>query len=148
MNHATPATRELHNPFSPQPAEGATVPRVSVIIPTYNGSAHLAEAVESVWAHTFRPAEDIVLDDGSAGDTAARAERLREAAPVPLSVLRLPGNSGGPARPINTGVQASTGEFIAVLDQDDLWQPDKIARQARTLRDHPHVAAAAPLCGR
>jgi glycosyltransferase involved in cell wall biosynthesis len=131
------------SPSAPQPA-----PRVSVVIPTYNGAACLAEAVASVWEQTLRPVEVIVVDDCSTDDTVALAGRLGRDSPIPLSVHRLPANSGGPARPINVGIRAATGEFIAVLDQDDQLRPDKLARQAAILRDHPHVTVAGSLCGR
>jgi glycosyltransferase involved in cell wall biosynthesis len=134
-------------PGSPPAGGTAAVPRVSVVIPTYNGAACLAEAVTSVWSQTLRPVEVLIVDDGSTDDTVALAGRLGQAAPVPLSVLRLPTNSGGPARPINAGVRAATGDFVAVLEQDDLWLPEKLARQAGILRDHPHVAVVAALCG-
>jgi glycosyltransferase involved in cell wall biosynthesis len=61
-------------------------------------------------------------------------------------VIRLSHNSGGPARPLNVGIAAATGEIIAVLDQDDVFAADKIERQARVLADSPEVALVAGLC--
>jgi len=61
--------------------------------------------------------------------------------------LRLPKNSGGPARPLNVGIRATTSELIAVLDQDDVFAPSKLERQADVLRRRPELAFTFSLCG-
>src|SRR6266545_2753154 len=71
---------------------------VTVVVPTYNGRAYLPEAIQSVWAQTRLPDELIVVDDASSDRTADVAEELLQASPVPARVIRLPRNSGGPAR--------------------------------------------------
>jgi glycosyltransferase involved in cell wall biosynthesis len=121
---------------------------VSLVIPTYNGAAYIADALESVWSQSRLPDELIVVDDCSTDNTVSIVERLRPSSPVSLTVVRLSANSGGPARPINAGIRIARGEYIAVLDQDDLLLPDKIGSQLQVLRDHPSVAVAASLCGR
>jgi len=121
---------------------------VTVVVPTYNGRAYLPEAIQSVWAQTRLPDELIVVDDASSDRTADVAEELLQASPVPARVIRLPRNSGGPARPINVGVRASRGGLIAVLDQDDQFLPEKLAHQAKVLETEPTVAVVASFCGK
>jgi glycosyltransferase involved in cell wall biosynthesis len=97
--------------------------KYSVIIPAYNSAATLDLAIESAAAQTIPPAEIIVVDDGSTDDTAAVASRHS-----PLVRLIRQANAGaGAAR--NTGVRASSGEWIAFLDADDTWLPEKLERQ-------------------
>lgn len=115
---------------------------VSVIIPTYNGTAYLAEAVESVFAQTRPPCEIIVVDDCSTDGTAALARELAERAPVPMRVLSLEENSGGPARPINTGGAAARGELLLVLEQDDVLRPQALEWHVRALESAPEAACS------
>lgn len=103
-----------------------TEPLVTVIIPVYNGAEFLGAAVESAQTQTYRNLEILVVDDGStdaslqiATEYAAKDERIRV----------IPQPNGGVAKARNTAIAASHGEFIAPLDADDLWLPDKIARQ-------------------
>lgn len=98
----------------------------SVIIPTYNSAAYLEAALRSIFAQTELPHEIIVVDDCSPDDTCAIVERLQTESPVELRLIRLPQNSGGPVQPMNTGVQAARGEWIAMLDHDDLMVPRRI----------------------
>jgi len=121
---------------------------VSVVIPTYNGSAFLREALASVVAQTQLPREVLIVDDGSTDGTAELAESLGGDAPLPVRVLRLRKNSGGPARPLNVGIEAAVGDFIAVLDQDDLFAPRKLEQQAGLLACQPRTAFVFSCCGR
>lgn len=110
-------------------------PRISVIIPLFNARSYIAETLDSVAAQTLRAHEVIVVDDGSvdgSGDL-ARAHPLRP------RVLTRP--NGGPAAARNLGVAASSGELLALLDADDLWLPDKLARQAAALAARPDAGA-------
>jgi glycosyltransferase involved in cell wall biosynthesis len=120
------------------------LPTASVIIPTFNGSAFLAEAVASVWRQSRLPDELIVVDDCSTDDTVAVADRLRRHSPVPMTVHRLPHNSGGPAGPMNTGVDLAAAPLVALCDQDDLLPPDRLARQVAALTAVPDAGLA---CG-
>jgi glycosyltransferase involved in cell wall biosynthesis len=101
-------------------------PRVSVIIPVYNGAEFLADAIESAATQTYRNLEIIVVDDGSkdsslqiAQSLAAKDDRIRVIAQA----------NGGVAKARNAAVAAARGDFIAPLDADDLWLPTKIERQ-------------------
>jgi len=112
---------------------------VSVVIPTYNGSQFIREALESVFRQTLLPREIIVVDDASTDGTPDLVEKIAPESPVPVRLIRLNKNSGGPARPMNVGVEAASGEFIAVLDQDDLMTENKVEDSASMLRQHPEV---------
>ncbi len=110
-------------------------PTISVIIPVYNGERFLAEAIQSVLDQTLPPDEIIVVDDGSIDASAAIALSFGP----PVRVLSQP--NLGPAAARNLGVAHATGDLLAFLDADDLWTPDKLARQAQVLRADPGCEA-------
>jgi glycosyltransferase involved in cell wall biosynthesis len=120
---------------------------VSVVVPAYNGSAFLREALDSAAAQSRPPREIIVVDDASTDRTADVVTTFARTAPVPVRLIRLETNSGGPARPINVGVGAASGEFIAVLDQDDVFEPTKLEDQARVLASDPGLSLVFSWCG-
>jgi len=107
-------------------------PAVSVIIPCYNGEAYLAEALESVAAQTLQPAQTIVVDDGSTDRSAEIARGF------PFVTLVSQQNRGLPSAR-NAGLDAATGELVAFLDADDVWEPQKLQRQVAYLDTHPEV---------
>jgi glycosyltransferase involved in cell wall biosynthesis len=100
---------------------------ISVIIPAYNSAAYIEAALQSALEQTYPPSEIIVIDDGSADDTAAKAGSY------PVRVLRQ--RNGGPAAARNAGIREATGEWIAFLDADDSWIPEKLERQVGHLGD-------------
>lgn len=104
------------------------VPRVTVVIPTYNRADLLIESVESVLRQSYRDLEIVVCDDGSTDDTVACVEGLESR----IRYLGLP-HTGRPGAPRNRGIEAARGELIAFLDDDDLWEPGKLARQIEVL---------------
>jgi len=110
------------------------VPLVSVIIPTYNRAALVQEAVASVLAQTCRDFELLVVDDGSTDGT-------REAlAPLAGQInLRRHASRRGVSAARNTGIAAARGVWLALLDSDDLWLPEKLARQLAFLAAHPEL---------
>lgn len=120
---------------------------VSVVIPAYNGAAYIDAALDSVFAQTLPPREVVVVDDASTDDTAERVQERVKGAPLPVRLLRLTTNSGGPARPINTGVAAATGEYVAVLDQDDVFLPDKLHEQFAAFTRHADASFVFALAG-
>jgi glycosyltransferase involved in cell wall biosynthesis len=105
---------------------------VSVIIPVYNCERYLAEAIESVLAQTYRPIEVIVVDDGSTDSSGDIARSYKE-----LHYIYQPNQGVAVAR--NAGLAATDGEFIAFLDADDLWLPNKLRVQVDYLLEHPHI---------
>jgi len=109
-------------------------PLVSVIIPTCNRAALAPEAVASVLAQSFRDFELLVVDDASTDATAAAL------APFGSRIRLLRRESrGGVSAARNTGVAAARGEWLAFLDSDDLWLPEKLARQMAYLAEHRHL---------
>ncbi len=105
--------------------------KISVIIPTWNRSGYLARALESVFAQSISPHEVIVVDDGSTDDT-------REIIQQQFSNVRyLYQENRGVSSARNTGIRAAGGDWIALLDSDDCWLPNKLEHQQQLLRDNP-----------
>ena len=107
---------------------------VSVIIPVFRRPDYLNQALASVLAQTWQDLEILVVDDAS-GDEFVRQYRL----PPSGRLLRLDVN-GGPSAARNAGMAEARGEFIAFLDSDDAWLPDKLSRQVGHLATHPEAA--------
>jgi glycosyltransferase involved in cell wall biosynthesis len=143
----SPASNVLMMCLTGQTHEGGGMLSVTVVIPTYQGARFIGAALSSVFGQSLLPTEVIVVDDASTDDTLSVVEKRASRAPIPVRTLRLARNSGGPARPINTGIASARGELVTVLDQDDTLQPGKIEFQARTLSENPSVAVAACFCG-
>lgn len=107
-------------------------PKVSVIIPTFNRRELVVKAIDCVLAQTF-PVEDIVVvDDGSTDGT---AEALAQAYGDRIRLVRQANAGVSAAR--NRGLEMARGEFISLLDSDDLWLPEKTERQVGFLEAHP-----------
>lgn len=106
---------------------------VSVIIPVYNGERYLRETLESVFAQTFRDYEVLCVDDGSTDNSHSLLDQYGGR----VRVIRQANAGQSAAR--NRGVQEATGEFVAFLDQDDLWYPSKLERQVSALKDESEV---------
>lgn len=100
--------------------------KFTVIIPVYNGTKFLCNAVESVWRQSKTPAEVIIVDDCSTDGSRELIQKLASDSPVPMRLIKLPKNSGGPARPINLGICEAKTDYLAVLDQDDLFHPERL----------------------
>ena len=113
---------------------------VSTIIPVYNRTAQLREAVESVLAQDYRPIEIIVVDDGSADDTLAYATKLAGQHPGIVRVVSQANAGPGMAR--ERGRQMAQGEFIQYLDSDDILLPGKFTAQVGALRQRPDTDVA------
>jgi len=115
-------------------------PSVSVVIIAYNGEAFLAEAIDSVLFQSFSDYELIVVDDGSTDGTRAIVEDYRRWRPDLVRLVQHPdGRNHGMSAARNRGLSAARGEFIAFLDADDVWTPDKLKEQVAILRAHPEV---------
>jgi glycosyltransferase involved in cell wall biosynthesis len=117
-----------------------TVPKVSVIIPTFNRAQILGRAIASVLGQTFVDLELIVVDDGSSDETAALIQNFAD---VRLRYLQQLQNLGVSAAR-NRGIAEARGEWLAFLDSDDLWLPQKLERQFAALQG---VDCVATYCG-
>jgi glycosyltransferase involved in cell wall biosynthesis len=106
---------------------------ISVVIPVYNGEKYLAEALESVLSQTYTNYEIIAVDDGSTDGSAAVLARYAEK----VSVIRQENRDVSAAR--NAGIRAAKGKFIAFLDQDDWWLPDKLSVQLQAFSTYPEA---------
>jgi glycosyltransferase involved in cell wall biosynthesis len=108
------------------------MPKVSVIIPTYNRRDFVREAIASVLAQTYRDFELLVIDDGSDDDTATIVQEF-----AGVRYVFQPNRGVSAAR--NRGVTVSNGELLAFLDSDDLWQPRKLAYQVAFFATRPEA---------
>ena len=97
--------------------------KISVIIPTYNRADVVGRAILSALKQTYTPFEIIVIDDGSSDKTAETVRKFSN------SVTYVEQKNSGPASARNNGIQRSTGNYIAFLDSDDEWMPDKLEKQ-------------------
>jgi len=103
------------------------MPRISVIIPTYNRERLLPRALRSVINQSTTPAEVIVVDDGSSDNTRQVIKEIAAWADLELRYLRQ--SNRGPAAARNLGIRAASGEYLAFLDSDDEFHRDKLAIQ-------------------
>jgi len=110
------------------------MPKISVILPVWNGEQYLAEAIDSVLAQDYANKELIVVDDGSTDNTSAIIEKY---APHIRSITQI--NSGlGASR--NSAIRIATGDYFAFLDHDDYWTKDKLSLQMQALtKDDPLI---------
>jgi len=115
------------------PRRLSNLPLVSVILPVYNRAWCIRQAVDSVLAQTYRNRELVVVDDGSTDGTG----RLLQKYGGQIFVIRQPNRGVSAAR--NRGVRAASGDLIAFLDSDDLWLPEKLARQTAFFQGHPEA---------
>jgi len=110
-----------------------STPTVSVVIPAFDSARYLPEAIRSALAQHHVPLEIIVVDDGSTDDTVLVARRFGSL----VTVIRR--DHTGIAATRNAGIAAAHGELVAFLDADDVWLPDKLARQVALLVDDPDL---------
>ena len=124
-----------------------SAPQVSVIIPAFNAGSTIAATLRSVFDQTYRDFEIIVVDDGSSDDTGDQVSAFGDR----VVYIRQP--NGGPARARNVAIDRARGRYIALLDADDAWMPEKLQRQMEYFEEFPQsglvhaatVVDAAPL---
>ena len=112
-------------------------PLVSVVIPTHRRSQWLADALDSVARQDYSPLQVIVVEDGA--DDATRQVIATAKLPVEHHVIP---HCGRPGVVRNYGIERAAGEFIALLDDDDLWDPPKLTRQVQQLLENPAAPAS------
>jgi len=104
-------------------------PTVSVVIPAYNAERYIGETLQSVLAQTYRDFEVVVVDDGSTDGTREIVRRYGER----VRLIEQP--NSGPSAARNRGIREARGEFIAFVDSDDLWLPEKLTLQMPLFAD-------------
>ncbi len=112
-------------------------PLVSVVVPTYNYGRYIRETIDSALAQTYSPLEIIVVDDGSTDDTRQRLSCYNN------RVRYIHQENRGLSAARNTGIRAAQGDFVALLDSDDLWLPEKIERQVALTVQQPDTGLIA-----
>lgn len=112
--------------------------KVSIVMPAHNAGRYMEAAARSVTAQSFGDWELLVIDDGSADNTAVLAQSFAEKDDR-IRLLRNERNLGA-ALSRNRGIAAARGEWIAFLDSDDLWMPDKLEKQLALIAKHPDAA--------
>lgn len=117
--------------------QSASSPTVSVVIPAYNAAGFIEKTLDSVRVQTYTDYEIIVVDDGSADDTHRVVEQYLHRNSMLGRCIRQ--ENKGIAGGRNTGMQAARGEFIALLDHDDRWYPQKLDIIMAEFRRHPET---------
>ena len=116
------------------------IPRISVIVPCFNCAQFLPETLGSVFSQTYDDFEVVVVNDGSL-DTPQLEQAL---APWADRIVYIKTENHGVAEARNTGIRAAKGEFIALLDSDDIWEPNFLDVQVRKLDQHPSADIVYP----
>jgi glycosyltransferase involved in cell wall biosynthesis len=110
-----------------------TLPNVSVLLPTYNRERFIAESLESVFAQTLLPSQVIVINDGSTDDTTTALEPFRQ------RIVYLESENRGKASALNLGMAQVTGEYVWIMDDDDVAMSDALERHIAILESRPKV---------
>ena len=114
---------------------GVQPPIVSVVIPVFNGAQFVEKAVASVCSQTVQDVEILAVDDGSTDGTPDILATLQQTG----GITWIQQDHGGPARSRNRGIEIARGEFVALLDCDDVWLPEKLEAQLALMRARPDV---------
>lgn len=112
------------------------LPRVTAIIPCFNRASYLGQAVESILSQSYPHIETVVIDDGCTDGSREILESFGDR----ITLLEHPGRENrGQSAGINLGLSRTHGDYVAILDSDDVWLPHKIAEQVEYLEAHPDV---------
>jgi glycosyltransferase involved in cell wall biosynthesis len=121
--------------------KAAVAPRVSIIVPFFNAARFFDTALDSIFGQTVQDWELLLIDDGSHDASTTRARRAAEEHPQRVRYLEHPAHANrGQAASRNLGIAAAHGTYLAFLDSDDVWLPEKLERQIPILDSHPEVA--------
>jgi len=118
--------------------ESKRLPKVSAIVPCFNRGQFIGQTIESILAQTYPNIEIVVIDDGCTDGSREILETF--AARGVLKVLEHPGRENrGQSAGINLGLANTTGDYVGILDSDDLWLPEKVDEQVIFLETHPEI---------
>jgi glycosyltransferase involved in cell wall biosynthesis len=113
---------------------------VSVIIPCYNSEDTIVACVESVRNQTYKTIEVLIIDDGSTDSSSERISSYLKELGQPANIKLVRQENAGPSAARNKGVNIASGDWIAFLDADDYWMPEKLHIQLKCLKEHPDLA--------
>jgi len=116
---------------------------VSVIIGVYNKERYVEECLQSVLRQTYPHFELIVVDDCSTDGSLAKIRKVQDDR---IRLVQLAGNSGRPAIPRNQGLAIARGKYLAFLDADDLWMPEKLEKQVAYMESYPEFLLVHAQC--
>jgi glycosyltransferase involved in cell wall biosynthesis len=120
-------------------------PRISVVMIFFNSERYIKEAIDSVLVQTFTDFELLLVDDGSTDTSSAIAQDYADRHPARVRYLEHEGHANrGMSAARNLGLRNAVGEFVALIDSDDVWRPNKLAAQLRIMELHPGLGM---VCG-
>ena len=120
-------------------------PRISVVMIFFNSERYIKEAIDSVLVQTFTDFELLLVDDGSTDTSSAIAQDYADRHPARVRYLEHEGHANrGMSAARNLGLRNAVGEFVALIDSDDVWRPNKLAGQLRIMERHPGLGM---VCG-
>ena len=111
-------------------------PLVSVVMPAFNAAELIGPTLESVISQSFGDWELLVVDDCSKDSTREVVQAWADK-DSRIKLITLPSNFGGPAGPRNEGVRLARGQYVAFLDSDDIWHPEKLKTQVGFHQENP-----------
>ena len=107
---------------------------ISIIVQVYNAGAYIRETISMVAAQTYGNWELLLVDDGSEDDSREKIRESMESGDARIRLIEKQQNEGA-ARARNTGIEASKGRYVAFLDADDLWMPDKLEKELAFMKE-------------
>ncbi len=107
-------------------------PKISVLMSVFNGERYLIKAIDSILNQTFKDFEFIIIDDGSTDNTIETLNTFL----IDHRISLIAQDNSGPAAARNVGLEKATGEYLAFLDSDDYWMPDKLVQQLNFIDSH------------
>lgn len=111
---------------------------LSVVIPCYNSALTIVESLNSIFIQKYKINEIILVDDGSSDNTVSTIEEyIKESSFSNFKLIKQ--KNSGPSAARNNGIKNSTSEWIAFLDSDDKWLPDKLEKQLHFLKLNPKI---------
>lgn len=116
------------------------MPKISIIIPTYNREDYIADTIQSVLEQTYKDFEVIVVDDGSTDNTKSKLEKFGSK----IKLIEQKNSERAIAR--NNGVKQSSGEYIAFVDSDDIWVKNKLEKQIEILENNKDIILTYSSC--
>lgn len=137
---ATDGATSPRDGWYPECEAVSDAPVVSVVLIFYEDERFLPEAIESVLAQSYTDWELILADDGSQDGSTAIARRYADAHPSRIRYTEHPGHANrGASATRNLGIRHARGRYVALMDSDDVWCPEKLAEQVALLDEHPEV---------